>query len=43
MTLSTIQEVNSPLIYDLIFTKDHGREKEKGLLLSDCLSALFFV
>lgn len=29
MTLSTIQEVNGLLIYDLIFAKGHERDKEK--------------
>lgn len=32
MTLSTIQEVNGLLIYDLIFAKGHGRDKEKAFV-----------
>lgn len=43
MTLSTIQEVNGFLIYDLIFAKSHGRDKEKALLLSELLYTLFSV
>ena len=43
MTLSTIQEVNSLLIYDLIFATGHGREKKKAWLLSHTLYTLFFV
>lgn len=43
MTLSTIQDINGFLISDLIFAKDNGRGKDKALLLSDLLSALFFV